>query len=78
MTELEEVGDTYCCRLVETLACLSVIQICRAEVRQAGLVSPLAEVLKFCTIEDWGGELHSELAASSTENGLEYLTEVHT
>ena len=78
MAELKEVGDTYRCWLVEALTSLSVIQICRAEVWHAGLVSPLTEVFKLCAVEDRGSELNSKLAAGSTENSLEYLAKVHT
>ena len=60
MTEFQEVGDTYCCRLVEHLTGLTVIQVSRAETWQTGLVGPLLEVFQLSTIEDWCRELHTQ------------------
>ena len=45
---------------------------------QSGLVSPLGKVFKFGTIEDRCGKLNTELASGSTEDSLEYLSQVHT
>ena len=78
VTKLEEVGDTHCSRLVETLSCFTIIEICRTKVRKSCLICPLCEVLKFCTIKDRCCKLHTELASSSSEDGLENLAEVHT
>ena len=78
MTKLEEVSDTHGGGLVKLLTCLTVIEVCRAEVRQTCLVSPLREVLKMSTVEDRRSKLDAELATSSTEDGLENLTEVHS
>ena len=78
VTEFQEVCHTYCSRLVEALACLTIIKVCRAEVRQTCLVCPFREVLKVSTVEDRCSELDAELTAGSTEDSLEDLTEVHT
>ena len=78
VTELQEVGDTYGSRLVETFTGLTVIQVSRAEARQSSLVSPLCEVIQLGTIEDGRRELHAKTLTSSTQDGLENLSEVHT
>ena len=78
VTELQEVGHTNGCRLVELLTGLAVVEACGAEARQAGLVGPLGEVVELGTVEDGRSKLHTELTAGSTEDGLEDLTEVHT
>ena len=78
VTELEEVGDTYGCRLVEHLTGLTIIQMCRAEAGQTCLIGPLCKVIQFGTIKDRCSELHTKALTGCTEDCLEYLTEVHT
>ena len=78
VTKLQEVGNTYRCRLVKLLTCLTIIQMGRAEAGKSCLICPLGKVLQFSTIEDWRSELHTKTLTGSTEDSLENLTEVHT
>ena len=78
VTQLQEVSDTYCSRLVEALTSLTVIEMSRAETRQTCLVSPLCEVIELCTVKNRGSELHTKALTCSTEDSLKDLTKVHT
>ena len=77
VSEFEEVGDADSGRLVKALARLAVIDVGGAEGRKPCLVSPLLQIVKFGTIEDGRGKLHTQALAGGTKNGLENLTEVH-
>ena len=78
VTELQEVCDTDCSRLVEHLTCLTIIKVCRAVAWETCLVSPLVKVIKLSTIEDRSSELNTELLTCCTKYSLEDLTEVHS
>ena len=78
VAELEHIGHTDRCLLVELLTSSTIIQLRGAVAGQACLVRPFAEVVELSTIKDRRGELHTEFAACCTENGLEHLTDVHT
>ena len=78
VTKLEEVGNTYRCRLVELLTSLTIIQVSRTESWQSSFISPLSEVVKLSTIKDRSSEFNAQTLAGSTEDSLENLTEVHT
>ena len=78
VAELEHVGHTDRCLLVELLTGGTIIQLGGTIAGQACLVRPLAEVIQLGAIKDRRSELHTELTACRTENGLKHLTDVHT
>ena len=78
VAELKHVDDADCRGLVETVAGAAVVEIGLAITGKSCLVGPFVEVIETRTVENRGGELLAEFTASPSENGLEYLSEVHT
>ena len=78
MTELEHIADTHCRRLVELLTCTTIVEVGLTEAGKTGLVGPSTKVFEFCTVEDGGSKLDTQLFSGTSQYGLEYLTDVHT
>ena len=78
VAELEHVGHTHRCLLVEAFARRTIVELRGAVAGKAGLVCPFAEIFEVGTVENGGGELHTEFLTGVTEHGFEHLTDVHT
>ena len=77
VAELEHVGHTHRCLLVEAFARRTIVELRGAVAGKTGLVCPFAEIFEVGTVEDGGGELDAELLTGVTEDGFEHLTDVH-
>lgn len=78
VTELQHVSHTYRSLLLECFTGTTIIQRCLAVARQAGLIGPFVQIVQRCTVKDRSGKLHAQVFSGTPENGLEYLTDVHT
>ncbi|OAV63455.1 hypothetical protein Barb6_03736 [Bacteroidales bacterium Barb6] len=77
VSQFQEVGDPYRCRLVEAFARAAVVEVGFSVAGDTGFVRPFVQVIQRSTVENRGGKLHVHLSACPAQDGFKYLSEVH-
>ncbi len=77
VAELEHVDHTYRSELVETVARFTVVEVSLTKARQLRLLDIFLDLRLAGTVEDRRTELHAQLLARPTKDGLEDLAQVH-
>ena len=78
VAEFQHVGHTHRSLLLECLTRTTVVQSGLAVTGKPCFVGPLVQVVQRGTVEDRSSKLHSQILTGTSQNSLEYLTDVHT
>ena len=76
--QFQEVGHSYCRRLVETFTGTTVIQVGCTVTRHTGFIGIGVDIVQACTVENRSSEFQSQFFTGPAQYSFENLSQVHT
>src|SRR5450759_1357961 len=77
MAQFKHVYNAYCCRLVESFACATIIEVSFSELGKFCLFGVFSDLSYCSTIENWCREGKSKFLSGPPKNSLVDLSKVH-